>query len=349
MSGPAIDAARLERVLVVKLSSLGDIVHALPALRALRAGCPAARIQLVVEARFAALLRHSPHVDELLELPPRARPLRRRLLAWRRLRLRPRFDLALDLQGTRRSAAWVEASRARCKAGLLVAHEPGRRETQRSGWQLLLPRDLSRHAVDECAALVEALGLPCPDRRPELRLDPADEARAEQLLGRYGLSPRGFVALHPFSVWRSKEWPPERYAALIRALAPMPCLLTAGPGEAERLRELRDALHGAPAVVADELPLGVCLGLLRRAALLVAGDTGPLHAAAALGTPLVALYGPTWPERTAPRDARCALLQALRPASHLTYREDPERRHMRAIPVESVAQAARRLWAERGL
>jgi ADP-heptose:LPS heptosyltransferase len=124
----AAELAKLRRILVVKLSSLGDIVHVTPCLRALRRACPAARIAMAVDRRFAALVRGHPHVDEVIEADEGRSRLAAWAEPWRHLAgcRSPRFDLAIDFQGTRRSALWTYASFARIRAGSSRAREGAR-------------------------------------------------------------------------------------------------------------------------------------------------------------------------------------------------------------------------------
>jgi ADP-heptose:LPS heptosyltransferase len=349
MSDVFLDLGSLGRILVVKLSSMGDILHATPAIRALREACPAAHISFVVESRFAALVRGNGHIDHLIEVGSRPRRrFRRRLQVWRQLRAEVSrgIDLALDLQGTDRSAAWIEASRASFKAGLVVPDEAGRWQG-RSDWQHVRARELEHHAIEECAGLVDALGATCRDLSPELRLDPRDEERTAAFLARCSLPADGFAIVNPFSIWPSKQWPSRRYAEMIRRLAPefdVPLLLTGGSAEVDRARELLMQLDGQPVFsCVGRLPLGESLCLYRRAALMVTGDSGPMHAAAALGTPVVALFGPTWPGRTGPWGDGHEIVQTLSPPQHTAYRNDPGCRYIRAIEVDAVVEAVRRV------
>ena len=200
-------------------------------------------------------------------------------------------------------------------------------------------------------ARCDALGATCRDLSPELRLDPNDEERTAAFLARSSLPPDGFVIVNPFSVWPSKQWPSRCYAELIRRLAPefdAPLLLTGGSAEIDQAQELLMQFDDEPVFsCVGRLPLGESLCLYRRAALMVTGDSGPMHAAAALGTPVVALFGPTWPERTGPWGSGHEVVQALRPSQHTTYRNDPECRYIRAIEVDAVVEATRRVRAAR--
>lgn len=331
-------------ILVVKLSSMGDIVFALPCFRALRECWPEARIVAAVNQEFAALLEESSAVDELLVRRGTERIRRLKTLrqaAWSGLRNRfPRFDLAIDLQGNFHSAAWTYCSGARRIVGL-----GGRRP----GWAFSLQPDFLRHAIDQNAAVLEALGVPVTNRVPVLSASSHDDAFVVDLLRRRGLPERDFLVVHPFTAWRSKEWPLARYASVLRALTRPPgskltALVTGSGAEAAAAAGLCDAV-ASPSVVslAGTLTLGQSLALWSRAALFLGGDTGALHASAALGVRTVALFGPTLPEVTGPVGAGRRIVQASRPAAHDEYRSPDGGRHMAAIPEQMVLDALRDL------
>lgn len=323
-------------VLVVKLSSLGDIVLALPCLDALRERWPRGRIVVAVNDEFRPLLAGRPAIDGLLVRRSTCRVRRLKTLAqagWAGLfRAGPRFDLAIDLQGNFHSAAWASFSGARRKAGLGVG---GR------GWELRVAPDLRRHAVDLNASVLERLGVPVADRVPRLAPAPADDRAAETFLHDRGLPARGFVVVHPGAAWPSKEWPADRYAAVVRRIladdAAASVVVTGSVAEAAHARGLAAAVgDGRVVPVAGELPLGPSLGLWSRARMFLGGDTGPMHASAALGVPVVALFGPTLPEVTGPVGAMHRVVQASRPESHDAYRSPAGRSHMLAIDVDTV-------------
>jgi ADP-heptose:LPS heptosyltransferase len=297
---------------------------------------------MVVEHRFGALMEESPHLDALI-LSRAGKPgfMHQYVEARRRLHDRRRsYDLAIDFQGLRRSAAWIYASGARRRVGI-----GGRRP----GWQVVLPRDASRrvHAIDACAEVAEAAGIPVTDRRPEINVSSDGDAECLRRLTEAGLPESGFVAISPFSRWRSKDWPVERYAAVIEWLRRShhrPVVLL---GDAvDRTRALQPLIEsGAATSFIGHDTLAIALALFKRAGLLIAGDSGPLHAAAALGTAVVGLYGPTLPECTAPRGPNALVVQALRPPHPRAYCEPDAGKYMDAIRVEMVVGAVDRALA----
>ena len=334
-----LSATTARRILVVKLSSMGDVVHVTPCLRALRRAFPAARIAMAVERRFAPLVRHSPHLDEVIEVDPGRGRLADWLEPWRRLagRRRPRFDLAIDFQGTHRSAAWIYASGARVRAGR-CGNAGGER---RPGWLRVVSPAPGRHAVRVCADVAASIGVGVENLAPELHVAPEAERRLDARLAAANLPSRGFVLVNPFTRWSSKSWPLDFYRELVSGLARIvrpPIVLHAGPGEEPGLAPLAavDAPPGRVAALVPALPLDEALALFRRACLMVSGDTGPMHCAAALGTPVVALFGPTWPECTGPWGPGHRVIQRSRPPSADAYRMDDAGLHIRAIDVPTV-------------
>lgn len=331
-------------ILVVKLSSLGDIVLALPCLAALRTRWPDARIVVAVNEEFVPLLEACPSIDGLIVRSGTSRVRRLKTLvqaAWAGLSHQgPRFDLAIDLQGNFHSAAWTSLAAARRRAGL---------GDGRPGWEFCLPPDRRMHAVDQSAAVLERLGVPVVDRMPRLSPTEAGTRAAADLLRVRGLPDRDFIVVHPGTAWASKEWPIDRYAEAVRRILSSErtnatVIVTGSAAEASRARSLVRAVgDGRVASVAGELPLGGCLGLWSRASVFLGGDTGPMHVSAAVGVPVVALFGPTLPEVTGPVGPMHRVIQVSRPASHDAYRTPAGAAHMLAIPVEPVADAVREL------
>ena len=329
-----IDLAHARRVLVVKLSSFGDIVHVTPCVRALRKACPDAEILMVTNRTWAPLLRSDPHIDEVIGADPARSTFFSSLIgAFGELSARKetRFDLAIDFQGRPRSAAWIYASRASYRIG---------RGGFRPGWHRVVRPDTERHAVAVCAEVAERAGIPVPELEPRLFCsDQADRAVEAKLRGAEAPL-RDFILANPFGRWPSKVWPMERWAALIRRIANelrIPVIVSGGPAEehqAARLLALIGSSQVTSMVGRTAIEEAICL--YRRASLAVSGDSGPAHAAAAVGTQVIALFGPTWPEQTGPWGARHRIVQASRGASHHAYRVDAERRHVEAIDVASV-------------
>jgi lipopolysaccharide heptosyltransferase I len=296
------------KALIVRLSSIGDVVHTLPALAALKRGNW--EVAWLVEPAAAALLREHPMLSAVV-VPPGRRgfaPARARA-ALRQLRAEA-CDVALDFQGLWKSAAWARASRA---PRLLGFARPWRREGLSA--MLLretatLPPDL-HHVIDKNLALLRPLGIDAVGSR-NFPLPPT-EAQSEAVrlkVAELELGP--FAILNPGGGWTSKLWPAERYGSLARGLRErgLSALVTWGPGE----EALADRVVGASEGAARRcFPTSLLefAELARFARLVVAADTGPLHLACAVGTPVVGLYGPTDPARNGPFDSQDRVVRRI--------------------------------------
>jgi heptosyltransferase-1 len=289
------------KALVVRLSSIGDVIHTLPALAALHGH--GWGVAWLVEPASRTLLEGHPMIERLAVLPAaRSFRLSSATKALRPLREEPR-DVALDFQGLWKSAFWARRSGARRVIGF---DAPWRRE--RLSALLLKERvELSTdqpHVIDKNLALLRSVGIDAVGSR-EFPLPPAalrsaavDEALEARVL-------LGFVVLNPGGGWASKLWPPEGYAVVARGLRDrgFKSLVTWGPGE-ERLAERIVAASNGAAERCFPTTLLELAVLFRKARLVVAGDTGPLHLACAVGAPVVGIYGPTDPARNGPFSPR---------------------------------------------
>jgi lipopolysaccharide heptosyltransferase I len=310
-------------IAVVKLSSLGDVVHALPVAAALRRAFPRARLAWLVERREAALLRGNPLIDEVLCLDTRRWRQARDLTAvaeagralgqvWRQLR-QASFDVALDLQGLLKSGLLTAATGARLRIGFAArrCREPlNALFTNRR----VSPPPSARHVVDQLLALVEPLGV--RDVSPEFWLpaQPEAEAWVDRFLAATGLKPKDrLVVLNPGAGRSTKRWPTPHFVELARRLAAEAgavVLVVWGPAERELAQTIVDEVGHPCAVLVPPTDLHGLLAVLRRGSVVVAADTGPLHLAAAVGTPCVGLYGPTAAERNGPYGAGHRVVQS---------------------------------------
>jgi lipopolysaccharide heptosyltransferase I len=312
------------RIVIVKLSSIGDIVHTLPAAALLRRSFPDARLTWVVERRASAILKDSPAIDELIELDTRT--WRKRLLSsstmsgirvqLNQLRRSPgsnngvNADIAIDFQGLIKSGLVAFATRANRRIGF------GTDDLREKASKLLLTEQVETstfsHVIEKNLALARAAisSLAAEPVREHtissqcyefpVAVSPEDERIVESAID----SRRPFAIINPGGGWPTKLWPPNRYSELAEWLADecaLSSIVTYGPGEEELARAVvSKARSGAIQPLA--LTLKQFAALARRAALFVGGDTGPLHLAAASQTPIVGLYGPTSPARNGPFD-----------------------------------------------
>lgn len=283
---------RHDSVLIVRLGALGDVVHAMPVVAALRDAWPAVTIGWAVHAAYADLVSWVPGVSRV---HPLAQAIDLHAVAGMR---RARYDVCLDLQGLMKSAAYARASGARRVIGFSrsIVREP--LAALAYGETGGVP---GGHVIDTNLSLLARLGIaPAP---PVLRLNvPSSEVlvSVRQLLGGATVP---FALLNPGAGWPNKRWPAASFGALADRLwqrSGLRSLVLWGPGEEALAAEVVGGSIERAAVVAPPTGLGDVLAIARAAAVLVAGDTGPLHLAAAVGTPIVGLYGPTPPGRNGP-------------------------------------------------
>jgi lipopolysaccharide heptosyltransferase I len=296
----------------VRLSALGDVIHALPVLSGLKALLPRAEVDWVVEDRAAGLLEGRPDLRRVVVFPRAAlraaRGLRARLgraAAFVRELRDGRYDVAIDLQGNLKSGVVTRLSGARLRFGLdrRACREGNHLFTARRA----LPPRRARHRVERNLALLSALlGRDVPYVPPGFPSAPADRETAARLLSGAGLPASGFAVLHAgtsgFGAF--KRWPAARFGDLARRLegAGVPVAATCSPAERPLAEEVARASGGAARVV--ETPtLPVLAEVLGRSRLVVAADTGPLHLAALLEVPVVGLFGPKDPEVYGPYGA----------------------------------------------
>lgn len=333
-------------IAVVKLSSLGDVVHALPAARALRARFPDAELTWVVERREQAIVAANPDLDHVVAVDTRL---------WRREFRRPggvsmvvgkvrglirrlaagRFDIALDFQGNWKSGLITALTRAPLRVGLAGRHCRERGNVLFTNRRVALPGD-PIHVVEEHLVLLSALGI---DRAAigtpafPIAIDPAAEATVTRFLEEEGIKPETpLVALNPGSGGDRKRWTIAAYRRLADELAlrlGARILLCWGPGEEALARAIAHGMRAAP-LIPPPTSIPEMVALIARMTLVVGGDTGPVHIAAALGVPTLGLYGPTRAMRNGPYGPRTATV------------ESPTGR-MEDIRVETVVSTAERL------
>ncbi len=341
-----------QRFLVIRLSSIGDIVHALPAVAALGETFPQAEIRWAIEARHADLLEGNPFVHCVLKLDTlgwrrRFRPaeaveeLARSLLALREVS----FDAAIDFQGLYKSGliAWLSRSRERIGFAESWLREPavGVLYTER-----VAPRG-RQHVIEMNLALVERLGARPPGAAHwqfPLPHSAQDDRYVEQRLA--SLGGQDFIVVNPGGGWLAKRWPALDYAALIRRLDAefsWKILLTGSSEEKELIEQI---LENSGSQKASYFPSTISqfIALARRARLFVGGDTGPLHLAAAVGTPIVAIYGALDPLNTPERNGPFSAADIILTNDGLVEQTRRGRNtdYISGVPVDSVLAAIRK-------
>jgi heptosyltransferase I len=300
------------RILVVRLGAMGDVIHALPAVASLKHSFPHSRVSWVIRPRWMPLLENNPFVDEVI---PLERNMRGIAATWRAVRAQP-FDLAVDFQGLVQSALVATAARVDKIVGF---HRSQAWERWASLFYSTEVTTTSAHIVDRNLELVTAAGA-----SSLLRAFPMPEGTEE------GRLPEGkFVLASPLAGWGSKQWPLEFYERLAKLLD-MPLVVNGSADSAGILSQIRGA----------QVHLSGIAGLIhatRRAHLVIGVDSGPMHLAAALGKPGIAIFGPTDPARNGPYGGS---LRVLRAGDAVTsYKRTGDDQAMRAVTPEVVAEA----------
>lgn len=389
-------------ILIVKLSAVGDVIHTLPSLAALRRCYPDADITWVVEEAAADLLVGHPDLNRVIVSGRKrwilqlrrgeiAHPLREMLSFFREIRRRP-YDLVIDFHGLLKSAAIVLISGGKRKLGYDSLQEG-------SGlfYNEKIPEDLGKHAVDRYLDFVRYLvvgrdnGAACIEAPPEFTiavgeteqrrvaallnehavslrssgerhpplpaavprpLPAGDQPEAETMTGAEGVNkdvPR-FVAVNPVALWETKLWEDEKFAELgdrLREELGIGIVLTGG--EAGPLERIRGRMRTGAVNLGGRTTLRELACLYRQASLLVTTDSGPMHLAAAMGTPVVALFGPTDPARTGPYGPGHRVIRRALSCAPCLRKRCGNPRCMTEISVEEVFEAVRKMVVGRNL
>jgi len=303
----------LFRILVVRLSSMGDVIHTLPAAATLKHSFPHSRLTWIIRPRWMPLLESNPYIDEVI---PLERSISAGFAGARRLRTQ-HFDLAVDFQGLIQTGLLAAAARP----DKLVGFDRARVRERSAAWFYSSGvQTRAEHAVDRNLELAAGAGatnllrtFPLPPGAPE------------------GSLPEGkFVLASPFAGWGAKQWPMEYWTALARELD-LPLVVNGPLDTAPLLHQIRGAhvhLSG----------IGGLIDATRRAHAVIGVDSGPLHLAAALLKPGVAIYGPTNPGRHGPYGGSFRVLRAPDAVTNYSRRADPDR-SMRAITPPMVVAA----------
>ena len=345
----------MKNILVIKLRYLGDVLLSTPVLQSLRERFPAASLSMAVNAGTEPVVKWNPCLDDVIVVDRGGMAAQMKLLGTLRRR---GFDCVIDLTDGDRSAILTWATRAKVRIGMNEEHR----------WRGLAytiiarPRPGSRHRLEQQLDTLRTLDIDPIATPPVLRLSEDDERAASELLKTIegesaAASSRRLVMLQPGARYWFKAWPPERFAELADRLASrLDCRVLIGgdPQELELAERIRTQARSTPTVVAGRTTILQHAGLLNRCALFVGNDNGPMHMAAALGTPVVGLFGPSNPAEWGPRGAPSEVLYKgldCRRCFHPTC-ERGEQSCMRMISVEEVFVAAERLlgtrWDARG-
>lgn len=328
----------------MRLSAMGDILHALPAVTALRNAHPGWRIGWAVEPQWKPLLAAEgavargpamPLVDQVhviaarqwARAPLTPRSLREIRNARRELR-QEKYDICVDLQGAVRSAAIAKWARAKRLIGEEVPRE-------RAARYFFSERVKTRgiHVIEQAIEVMNAVaGDNLPRSLPLLPFDAVAESMAQSL-------PAPFVLLNPGAGWGAKRWPASRYGELAARLrdAGFSIVVNAGPSEEPLAEEVVAKSHGAAAAL--RCSIAELIAVTRRAALVIGGDTGPLHLASALGRPVVGIFGPTDPARNGPFGSSFRVLRHPESRRDHTRHAAPEAGLLTIAPADVLSAA----------
>ena len=344
--------AQLEKVLIVRLSAMGDVIHTMPAVAALRKALPSLKIGWLIEERWAELLctksaarsgatsPQRPLVDEVHTVDTKrwrkslfASNTRKEFSAAVAQLKAGCYDSTIDFQGLIRSAVFARFSGTKIRHGFAHPRESAARWFYTSTFPAT-----AAHVVEQNVSLAESVvGIPLKPAQTEFPHDEDAERRVEAELQKQSI--KRFAILNPGAGWGAKQWPAERYGKVATHLAEhgITPLINFGPGEESLAQAVEESSGGAARKIS--LSLAELIALTRRASSFIGGDTGPMHLAAALQVPVVAIFGPTNPARNGPYGTRSIVLRDASSVTDHSRHAEPESGLLQ-ISVEQVAAAA---------
>ena len=325
------------KILVIKPSSLGDVVHSLPFLNVMRECFPRAEIHWVIAKGLEGLLENHPMVQKLLVINKdqwkEIKRIRGTVSEFRSLMCALKgesYDIAVDLQGLLRSGILTAASKAPVRLGFSEAREGSRLfYTQR----ITGGREI--HAVDRYLKIASALG--CDTRTVEFPLPLVTESlkirRLKQEIGEYAV-------FAPGARWKTKQWPAERFGRLSSMLS-MPSIIIGSGADDALAQEAAAHSKGKAISLAGKTDIKELISIVRKAVFMVTNDSGPMHIAAACGVPVVALFGPTNPARTGPYGRGHIVIRGDSACAPCYKKKCKDIRCMDSISVDEVYEAIR--------
>ncbi|MDH7500066.1 MAG: lipopolysaccharide heptosyltransferase I [candidate division NC10 bacterium] len=346
-----IPLEEIDRILVVKPSSIGDVVHALPTVAALRRGIPDSFLAWMVEEEAADIVTGNPHVDEVIissrkrwqkelkEKSTRGFAVRQMWEFLRMLRSR-RFDLVIDLQGLLKSGIPIFLSGAPYRLGYSRAREMSHLFLTHR----VLVDNGSMHSVDRYLEIVRFLGIYVGEKEFSIQVSRGDEEAMANLLQQDGMGGKGTkIILNAPARWQSKRWPKEKFAQLGDQLASRlraQIILTGSYSDRPLVEEIASLMGHHALNAAGRTSLKELCALLKKVDLVITCDSGPMHIAAAVGTPTVALFGPTDPKRTGPYGGTHRVLQRQMDCIPCFKRKCRDPHCLKEISVDEVFRAA---------
>ena len=339
-------------ILIVKLSAIGDVIHTLPSLAALRELYPRAHITWVVEEAAADLVKNHPCLNEVLvsgrkrwSRDLRAGQFSRSLSEIRTFikTLRKRhYDLVIDFHGL-------------LKSSIIVLLSGGKRKLGYDSWQELsglflnekIPEDMNKHAVDRYLDFPRYLGSKTGNVQFVLPADPGAEEKARVLLRNNKLEDKNFIAINPVALWETKLWNNHKFADLADLISQDLQMKIAFTGsDKEQIDKITSSMTTDGINLGGETSLQDLACIYKKARMVISTDSGPMHLAAAVGTPVIALFGPTDPDRTGPYGAGHTIVRAGLDCSPCLLKKCSTKKCMEDISPEQVFAVVKRMIKE---
>lgn len=343
-------------ILIIKLSAIGDVIHTLPALNAIRSIYPSAHITWLIEEAAASLVTGHPALDRVI-ISGRKRWIRDlRKGQWRSVMVEAaallrslrdtQYDLAFDFQSLLKSGVLVALSRGRRKIGF------GRGMEHQEHSYLFLNEavsavDMDNHAILRSLMMLDAVGIHCRDITYRLPIHDSDRNQVARLLSQEGMKGhRPLICINPVAKWTTKLWPNERFAELADRISErfrVRPVFTGAPEDKETVQDILSRMTSSGVDMTGKTSLKTLAALYERADVLISTDTGPMHLGAAVDTPVVALFGPTAPWRTGPMGENHQIIRAGLPCSPCFKRQCSTCDCMKQIRVDKVLEAVDRV------
>ena len=337
---------KTKSILIVKLSSIGDVVHALPLLEVLRKNFPFARIDWLVEEESLQIIEGHPAIDQVIVSRKKFWQKKlTRITEWpglvggvtrflRKLRSY-KYDLVIDLQGLLKSGVLVGICRGKRKIGMVGARE--------GGWLFVnersIPVDHDRHAIDRYLQVAEYLGCTLFPWKGNITISETEKIRVDKISAHDGTRNRPLVAINPMARWRTKLWEPYYFAEVADRLQhDLACkvVFTGSKDDRMIIEEIMDLMSKKTMNLAGRTTLKDLACLYSRCSVLISTDTGPMHIAAAMGCRVVALFGPTAPWRTGPYGQNHMVITGEEECSPCFKKRCEDMRCMKSISPDMV-------------
>jgi predicted lipopolysaccharide heptosyltransferase III len=332
----------VRHILIIKLRYIGDVLLATPTLRAIKAARPDVSVAMMVNRGSEEVLVENPDLDEVLVLDKGSLAAQWRLIVGLRRR---RFDTVIDLTDGDRSAflSWISGAPVR------IGFNDEHRWRGRCYTEVVRPAADIRHRIDRDLDALKPMGIQAGSKDPQLWLTPEEENSGDQLLDQLGVQrSQSIVILQPGARYWFKAWPPERFAELAdRLMSQNGCQVLIGGSDQDidLSQQIRQMAKSRPIIMAGRTTIKQFAAIAKKSALFIGSDSGAMHIASAVGTPLVALFGPSNPAEWGPRGGPADVIYMgldCRVCFHPTCRRG-EGNCMRLITVDAVYASAQRM------